>query len=34
MPEQNNVYHLFYKIMFYLFNKMMFYNITLLMTGH
>ena len=35
MPEQNDVYYLFYKIMFYLFYKMMFYNmIFCIMTGH
>ena len=34
MPEQNDVYYLFYKIMFYLFSKMMFCNVILIMTGH
>ena len=34
MPEQIDVYYLFYMIMFYLFYKMMFYNMILLMTGH
>ena len=34
MPEQNDVYYLFYKIMFYLLYEMMYYNMILLMTGH
>ena len=34
MTEQNDVYYLFYKIMFYLLYKMMFYNMILLMTDH
>ena len=34
MHEQNDVYYMFYKIMFYLFYKMMFYNLILIMTGH
>ena len=42
MPEQNDVYYLFYKIIIYLFYKiiiylfykMMFYNMILIMTGH
>ena len=35
MPEQKDVYCLFYKIMFYLFSKMMFYNMSLIiMAGH
>ena len=33
MPEQNDVYYLFYKMTFYLFYKMMIYNMILLMTG-
>ena len=31
MPEQNDEYYLFYKIMFY---KTMFYDMILLMIGH
>ena len=42
MPEQHDVYYLFYKIMFYLFYKIMFYlfykmmfsDMILIMTGH
>ena len=31
MPEKNDVYYMFYKMMFY---KIMFDNMILLMTGH
>ena len=34
MPEQNAVYYLLSKIMFYLLYKMILYNMILLMTGH